>query len=133
MRCYRDSSASSIPDSWAVYLQRRHPQDRNKRAIATASEPPVVTATQEILSVAEEADLLGQRILCALKKPDLVDRGGEEHFVDLVRWFKNTLGLGYCMVRNRGQQESICVPPIVNTAPWSALTESESASPPSKI
>lgn len=61
---------------------------------------PVDIATQEILSMAEEADPLGQRTLGVLTKPDLVDRGGEEHVMDLVRGIKNKLNLGYCMVRN---------------------------------
>lgn len=55
--------------------------------------------------MAEEVDPLGQRTLGVLTKPDLVDPGGEEHVMDLVRGIKNKLNLGYCMVRNRGQQD----------------------------
>ncbi|KAF6236090.1 hypothetical protein HO173_005718 [Letharia columbiana] len=66
---------------------------------------PVDIATQEILSLAEEADPLGQRTLGVLTKPDLLDKGGEELVMDLVRGTKNKLNLGYCMVRYRGQQD----------------------------
>ncbi len=55
--------------------------------------------------MAEEADPLGQRTLGVLAKPDLIDRGGEEHVMDLVCGTKNKLNLGYCMVWNRGQQD----------------------------
>lgn len=51
--------------------------------------------------MAEEADPLGQRTLGVLTKPDLVDGGGEEHVMVLVRGTRNKLNLGYCMVRNR--------------------------------
>jgi len=40
-----------------------------------------------------------------LTKPDLVDRGAEQDILDLVRGKRNKLNLGYCIVRNRGQQE----------------------------
>lgn len=66
---------------------------------------PVNIATQEILSMAEEADPLGQRTLSVLTKPDLVDKGDEELVMNLVHGIKNKLNLSYCMVRDRGQQE----------------------------
>ena len=76
---------------------------KDSRIIILAVIPaPVDIATQEILSMAEEVDPLGQRTLGVLTKPDLVDKGGEEHVMDLVRGTKNKLNLGYCMVRNRG-------------------------------
>lgn len=79
---------------------------QNSRTIILAVIPaPVDIATQEILAMAEEADPLGQRTLGVLTKPDLVDGGGEGHVMDLVRGTKNKLNLGYCMVRNRGQQD----------------------------
>lgn len=40
-----------------------------------------------------------------LTKPDLVDKGGETNVLDLVNGKKNRLRLGYCLVRNRGQNE----------------------------
>lgn len=79
---------------------------QNPRTIILAVIPaPVDIATQEILAMAEEADPLGQRTLGVLTKPDLVDGGGEEHVMDLVRGTKNKLNLGYCIIRNRGQQD----------------------------
>ena len=103
---------------------------KDSRTIILAVIPaPVDIATQEILSMAEEADPLGQRTLGVLTKPDLVDRGGEEHVMDLVRGTKNKLNLGYCMVRNRGHQDKSLSTidrhekekQFFNTAPWSTL------------
>ena len=103
---------------------------KDSRTIILAVIPaPVDIATQEILSMAEEADPLGQRTRGVLTKPDLVDRGGEEHVMDLVRGTKNKLNLGYCMVRNRGQQDKSLSTTdrhekekqFFNTAPWSTL------------
>lgn len=103
---------------------------KDSRTIILAVIPaPVDIATQEILSMAEEADPLGQRTLGVLTKPDLVDRGGEEHVMDLVRGIKNKLNLGYCMVRNRGQQDKSLSTSdrhekekqFFNTTPWSTL------------
>ncbi|KAI9810026.1 MAG: hypothetical protein M1827_006724 [Pycnora praestabilis] len=103
---------------------------KDSRTINLAVIPaPVEIATQEILSMAEEADPLGQRTLGILSKPDLVDRGGEEHDINLVRGIKNKLNLGYCMVRNRGQQDKSLSTSdrhekekqFFNTTPWSKL------------
>lgn len=44
---------------------------------------------QEILSIAEEVDLLGQGTLGVLTKPDLVNRGDEWYIMDLVHKTKN--------------------------------------------
>ena len=83
-----------------------HNYIKNTRTIILAVIPaPTDIATQEILSMAEEVDPDGQRTLGVLTKPDLVDKGGEENVMDLVRGRKNQLQLGYCIVRNRGQQE----------------------------
>ena len=83
-----------------------HSYIKNTRTIILAVIPaPTDIATQEILSMAEEVDPDGQRTLGVLTKPDLVDKGGEENVMDLVRGRKNQLQLGYCIVRNRGQQE----------------------------
>lgn len=78
----------------------------NKRTIILAVIPaPTDIATQEILTMTEEVDPNGERTLGVLTKPDLMDKGGEEAVIDLVREKKNPLRLGYCIVRNRGQQE----------------------------
>ncbi|KAI9834030.1 MAG: hypothetical protein M1826_005935 [Phylliscum demangeonii] len=55
--------------------------------------------------MAEEVDPNGERTLGVLTKPDLVDKGGEHNVIDLVQGEKKPLRLGYCIVRNRGQNE----------------------------
>ncbi|KAH6664599.1 dynamin family protein [Halenospora varia] len=62
-------------------------------------------ATQEILEMAEEVDLEGQRTLGVLTKPDLVDKGAEKAVVDLIEGRRHQLALGWHLVRNPGQQE----------------------------
>src|SRR5580700_1803084 len=75
---------------------------RDDRTIILAVLPANVDiATQEILSLAKEVDPNGIRTLGVLTKPDLVDAGGEESVMDLVRGKRNKLRLGYCVVRNR--------------------------------
>jgi Dynamin central region/Dynamin family len=103
---------------------------KDSRTIIMAVVPANVDiATQEILSLAEEADPQGQRTLGVLTKPDLVDRGAEEQVMDLVRGTKSRLNLGYCIVRNRGQQD-MQLPTVgrhkiekefFSSPPWSAL------------
>ncbi|KAI9791397.1 MAG: hypothetical protein M1816_003964 [Peltula sp. TS41687] len=78
----------------------------NERTIILAVIPaPTDIATQEILTIADGVDRHGERTLGVLTKPDLVDKGGEEGVMDLVRGKRNPLRLGYCIVRNRGQQD----------------------------
>ena len=106
---------------------------KDPRTIILAVVPaPVDIATQEILSMAIEADPSGQRTMGVLTKPDLVDRGGEELVMNLVHGKTNKLNLGYCIVRNRGQQDlsrqSIAdrhrvEEQFFSTAPWSALSK----------
>ena len=40
-----------------------------------------------------------------LTKPDILDKGGEQNIIYLVNGKRNKLTLGYCIVRNRGQDE----------------------------
>jgi hypothetical protein len=80
----------------------------NSQTIILAVLPANVDiATQEILSLAAEVDPSGQRTLGVLTNPDLVDRGAEQDIMDLVRGKRNKLKLGYCVVRNRGQQDRV--------------------------
>ena len=79
---------------------------QNERTIILAVIPANVDiATQEILNMAKDVDPQGQRTLGVLTKPDLVDRGAERDVLELMHGKKHKLRLGYCMVRNRGQQE----------------------------
>ncbi len=104
---------------------------KDPRTIILAVVPaPADIATQEILSMVEEADPSGQRTMGVLTKPDLVDKGGEEPVMNLMQGKTNKLSLGYCIVRNRGQQDlsrqSIADRHKVekrffSTTPWSVL------------
>lgn len=104
----------------------------NPRTIILAVVPANVDiATQEILTLAAEVDPSGQRTLGVLTKPDLVDRGAEQDILDLVRGKRNKLNLGYCIVRNRGQQERAASSAerhkveteFFKTQPWSSLAK----------
>jgi Dynamin central region/Dynamin family len=79
---------------------------KDPRTIILAVLPANVDiATQEILELAEEADPQGVRTLGVLTKPDLVEAGTETDIIQLLEGKKKPLKLGYCMVRNRKQQE----------------------------
>lgn len=79
---------------------------RNPRSIILAVVPANVDiATQEILTMAKEADPNGTRTVGVLTKPDLVDQGAEKGVVDLVEGRRQKLALGWCIVRNLGQRE----------------------------
>ena len=78
---------------------------QNPRSVILAVIPANVDiATQEILDMAEEYDGKGQRTLGVLTKPDLVDRGAEQGVIDIVNGKSHPLNLGWCVVRNPGQQ-----------------------------
>lgn len=79
---------------------------KNPRSAILAVIPANVDiATQEILEMAEQCDTQGQRTLGVLTKPDLVDRGAEQRVIDLLQGKSHKLNLGWCIVRNPGQQE----------------------------
>jgi len=78
---------------------------QNPRSVILAVVPANVDiATQEILDMAEECDINGQRTLGVLTKPDLVDKGAEHAVIDIVNGKSHPLNLGWCVVRNPGQQ-----------------------------
>jgi hypothetical protein len=84
-----------------------HGYMKNSRSVMLAVIPcNVDIATQEILEMAEEVDPNGQRTLGVLTKPDLVDRGAEQAVMDMIEGKRHQLSLGWCLVRNPGQQES---------------------------
>ncbi|TIA32625.1 dynamin GTPase [Aureobasidium pullulans] len=77
----------------------------NPRSVMLVVVPANVDiATQEILTMAEQADPDGHRTLGVLTKPDLVDGGGEKNVMRLVQGIDHPLNLGWCLVRNLGQQ-----------------------------
>ncbi|KAL6715607.1 hypothetical protein ACLMJK_006568 [Lecanora helva] len=79
---------------------------RNPRSAMLAVIPANVDiGTQEILDIAEQFDPEGQRTLGVLTKPDLVDKGAEQEIVNIIEGKTHKLSLGWCIVRNSGQQE----------------------------
>ena len=54
--------------------------------------------------MAEELDIKGERTLGVLTKPDLVDKGAERQVIDIIEGRSHVLNLGWCIVRNPGQQ-----------------------------
>ncbi|KAF7555796.1 hypothetical protein G7Z17_g1898 [Cylindrodendrum hubeiense] len=64
-------------------------------------------ANQKILTYAKEADPDGKRTLGVLTKPDLaVENATKEVVVDLVLGRRRDLQLGYCVVKNRGADDT---------------------------
>ncbi|KAH6685727.1 interferon-induced GTP-binding protein Mx1 [Plectosphaerella plurivora] len=63
-------------------------------------------ATQEILKLAKEVDPEGIRTMGVLTKPDLVpERSMQQMVCDLVQGRRQTLRLGYYVVKNRGSDD----------------------------
>jgi hypothetical protein len=78
----------------------------NPRSVMLAVVPASIDlATQEILELATEADIHGDRTLGVLTKPDLVDRGAESGVADLVEGRARPMKLGWHIIRNPGQKE----------------------------
>ncbi|KAK7418895.1 hypothetical protein QQX98_003598 [Neonectria punicea] len=64
-------------------------------------------ANQKILTYAKDADPEGKRTLGVLTKPDLaVENATKEVVVDLVQGRRRDLQLGYCVVKNRGADDT---------------------------
>lgn len=55
--------------------------------------------------MAHEVDEDGHRTLGVLTKPDLVDEGAEPQVMALVEGKRHKLNVGWCLVRNLGQQQ----------------------------
>ncbi|KFY47622.1 hypothetical protein V496_10532 [Pseudogymnoascus sp. VKM F-4515 (FW-2607)] len=97
-------------------------------------------ATQEILSIAKEADPKGLRTLGILTKPDMVGDGEEGRVFDLINGKQHKLTLGYHVLRNlsqkdvdtqknlNGRNDSLSrgtkEQEFFNKKPWSALPKS---------
>lgn len=79
---------------------------KNPRSVILAVIPANVDiATQEILESAEECDPEGRRTLGVFTKPDLVDGGAEQAVLNIVEGKNHQLNLGWCVIRNPGQQD----------------------------
>lgn len=78
---------------------------RNPRSVILAVIPANVdVANQEILEMAGDLDGKGERTFGVLTKPDLVDKGAEFAVIDIIEGRSHALNLGWCIVRNPGQQ-----------------------------
>nr|OQO32491.1 hypothetical protein B0A51_00900 [Rachicladosporium sp. CCFEE 5018] len=79
---------------------------KNPRSIMLAVVPANVdVATQEILELAAEFDVHGDRTLGVLTKADLVDTGAESGVVALLEGRARRMKLGWHITRNPGQKE----------------------------
>ncbi|KAK6516034.1 hypothetical protein TWF281_004624 [Arthrobotrys megalospora] len=110
----------------------------NPRSIILTVVPANVDiATQEVLQMAEEADPSRERTLTVFTKPDLVDAGAEKRIIDLVNGKAVGQKLGYCIVRNRSQQETGTAwserhdkeATFFSTAPWSWIDQQRAGIP----
>eukprot|EP00834_Sanchytrium_tribonematis_P001225 NODE_28_length_38599_cov_0.791792.p4 type:complete len:660 gc:universal NODE_28_length_38599_cov_0.791792:37662-35683(-) len=78
----------------------------HKRTVILAVAPANVDFhNSEILQAASEADPEGDRTICIITKPDLVDEGAEDSVIDLLLNRKRHLKLGYHAVKCRGQKD----------------------------
>jgi hypothetical protein len=103
----------------------------NPRSVMLAVVPASIDlATQEILELAAEADIHGDRTLGVLTKPDLVDRGAESGVLDLVEGRARPMKLGWHIIRNPGQKElqdmdvnrgSLEVAFFRSSTPWNSI------------
>lgn len=93
-------------DDMALVRRIMYRHIRDERTIILAVIPSNIDAsTQEILTIAKEVDPEGLRTLGVLTKPNLIDSGGVENVMSFVDGKQNPLRLGYCIVRNRGQNQ----------------------------
>ena len=103
---------------------------RNDRTIILAVLPSNVDiATQEILTLAEDYDMAGERTLGVLTKPDLAkEYNAQLDICNIVLGKKRPLTLGYYLVRSRGADDDDDFDPVhaeqmFRDAPWSQLPE----------
>ena len=106
---------------------------QNPRSAMLAVIPANVDiGTQEILDMAEQCDPKGERTLGVLTKPDLVDEGAEQAIMDIIEGKSHKLNLGWCVVRNSGQQQLKDTPTerhareelfFTSAAPWNKLAK----------
>lgn len=99
-------------------------------------------ATQKILNYAKEVDPEGKRTLGVLTKPDLaIENATRNVIVDLVRGKRQDLQLGYCLVKNRGADDTSSSAEERNQqertffaqAPWTSLPSDRLGIPALKV
>ena len=96
---------TTTADKNMVQAMVRNYMENPRSVMLTVIPANVDIATQEILTMAEEVDPNGRRTLGVLTKPDLVDKGAEVSVLELIQGKKHKLNLGWCLVRNPGQQQ----------------------------
>ncbi|KAK8188178.1 P-loop containing nucleoside triphosphate hydrolase protein [Phyllosticta capitalensis] len=80
---------------------------KNPRSVLLTVIPANVDiATQSILQSAKSVDPDGQRTLGVLTKPDLVDKGAEFSVIALIEGHKQSLKLGWSILKNPGQAQA---------------------------
>ncbi|KAL1386368.1 dynamin GTPase [Phyllosticta capitalensis] len=80
---------------------------KNPRSVLLTVIPANVDiATQSILQSAKSVDPDGQRTLGVLTKPDLVDKGAEFSVIALIEGHKQSLKLGWYILKNPGQAQA---------------------------
>ena len=101
---------------------------KDARTVILAVLPSNVDiATQEILKLAKDYDVNGERTLGVLTKPDLVtEQSAKTSLCALVLGHKRPLTLGYHVVRNRGADDNDSFDHgagerVFDTNPWSSL------------
>ena len=102
------STTDGVTTKADIKLVRKMVKDYmdNPRSVMLAVVPANVdVATQEILELAAEADIHGDRTLGILTKPDLVDKGGESGVLALIDGHTRRMKLGWHLIRNPGQME----------------------------
>ncbi|KAL8710531.1 MAG: hypothetical protein Q9220_004964 [cf. Caloplaca sp. 1 TL-2023] len=121
-------------DMRSVRTMVNHYMKNPRSIILTVIPANVDIATQEILDMAKVHDQDEHRTLGVLTKPDLVDKGAEDHVLSLMAGKSHKMNLGWCMVKNPGQQDLkredhfdriASEKSFFNTeAPWSSLDKS---------
>lgn len=96
---------TTLADAAMVKSMVRRYMDNPRSVMLVVIPANVDIATQEILTMAEDADPEGHRTLSVLTKPDLVDPGAEAGVMQLIKGERHPLNLGWCLVRNLGQQQ----------------------------
>ncbi|PNP38878.1 hypothetical protein TGAMA5MH_09102 [Trichoderma gamsii] len=101
---FRNAVQGTTKDDMALVRGMVERYIKDDRTIILAVLPSNVDiATQEILTLAEDYDKIGERTLGVLTKPDLVLEPSAQAAVrNLVLGNKRPLSLGYFLVRNRG-------------------------------
>lgn len=101
----RTEGVTTDADKEMVLSMVKHYMENPRSIILAVIPANVDIATQEILTLAEEADKDGHRTVGVLTKPDLVDVGAEGNVMDLINGHRHKLNLGWCIVRNLGQHQ----------------------------